>query len=263
MYSNLLKHQFLLGQLIKREVVGRYRGSLMGFAWSFLNPLFMLLAYTFVFGIIFKSRWGAGGNGGMAEFALTLFCGMIPFNLFAEVVGRSPSLITSNANYVKKVVFPLEILPLSVLGAACVHMLISIGILLLGRLLVSGELTFTILLLPVILAPFVMFLAGLAWLLAALGVFLRDMQQLVNLLIQFVMFLSPVFFPVSAIPAEYRHLIMLNPLSPVIEGSRGVLLWGQMPSMSGLFQSYLTGTLMALLGYWVFTKTKKAFADVV
>jgi lipopolysaccharide transport system permease protein len=221
--------------MTKREVVGRYKGSAMGLAWSFFNPVFMLVVYTFVFSEIFKSRWGGvGGDDSKTQFAVVLFVGMIVLGLFSEVVNRAPSLILGNVNYVKKVIFPLEILPIIAMGAALFHSLISLCVLLAAFALFNGYLQWTAVFTPLVLLPLVIVTTGLAWILAAIGVFLRDVGQTIGIITTVLMFLSPVFYPVIAVPERFRPFIMANPLTFIIEQSREVLVWGHMPDWQGL-----------------------------
>lgn len=253
----------LIVQMIKREVMGRYKGSVMGLAWSFFNPIFMLVVYTFVFSVVFKSRWGVGGEESKTQFAVVLFVGMIVHGLFAEVLNRAPSLILSNVNYVKKVVFPLEILPVIAMGAALFHSLISVGVLLAAFTLFNGYLQWTTVFAPVVLLPLVILVLGLAWILASLGVFLRDVGQTIGIITTVIMFLSPVFYPVTALPEEYRPIIMANPLTFIIEQAREVLIWGRMPDWMGLGGYNLVSVAIAWGGYAWFQKTRKGFADVL
>lgn len=262
--GSLWRNRQMIGQMTRREVVGRYKGSVMGLAWSFFNPVFMLAVYTFVFSVIFKSRWSGSENAeSTTEFALALFVGMIVHGLFAEVINRAPTLILSNVNYVKKVIFPLEVLPVIALGAAFFHCLVSTGVLLLAFLLFNGYLQWAALLFPLVLLPLAILILGLAWLLASLGVFLRDVGQTIGIITTVMMFLSPVFFPVSALPEEYRPFIMANPLTFIIEQSREVLIWGRSPDWAGLGVYALAATAVAWLGYAWFQKTRKGFADVL
>ena len=262
--KSLWRNRQLIVQMTKREVVGRYKGSAFGMTWSFFNPVFMLVVYTFVFSEIFKSRWGgAGGNDSKTEFALVLFVGMIVFNLFSEVLNRAPGLILSNVNYVKKVVFPLEILPVIVMSAALFHGLVSLGVLLAAFALFNGYLHWTAIFTPMVLLPLVILSTGLAWMLASLGVFLRDVGQTIGIITTVLMFLSPVFFPVTAVPERFRPFIMANPLTFIIEQAREVLIWGHMPNWLGLGVYSLTATAIAWAGYAGFQKTRKGFADVL
>lgn len=262
MLASVWRNRGLISALTKREVVGRYRGSMFGILWSFFNPVFMLAVYTFVFSVVFKARWNQGSDS-KTEFALVLFAGLLIFNLFAECINRAPGLILSNVNYVKKVVFPLEILPIISLGTALFHGVISLGVWLIFYIFVFGMPHLTALLLPLIILPFILFVIGLSWMLASLGVYLRDIAQFIGLITTAMMFLSPIFYPLSALPIEYQSLLQLNPLTPAIEEVRNVLIWGKMPSMQILVVYYVGTALMAWLGFAWFQKTRKGFADVV
>lgn len=261
--KSLVRHRSLLVQMTKREVVGRYKGSALGVAWSFFNPIFMLVVYTIVFSQIFKSRWGSGDDESQTQFAVVLFVGMIVLNLFSEVINRAPHLIVQNVNFVKKVVFPLEILPLVSLGAAVFHGLISLSVLLLAFVTFNGYLHWTLIFTPLVLLPFLLVIAGLTWILAALGVFLRDLGQTVTIATTVLTFLSPVFYPIDAVPGKLRTLIMMNPLTFIIEQARNVLIWGRLPDWSGLAIYLLASLVLAWLGYACFQKSRKGFADVL
>ncbi|MGZ8173672.1 MAG: ABC transporter permease [Methylobacter sp.] len=262
--KSLWRNRQLIVQMTKREVVGRYKGSIMGLAWSFFNPVFMLVVYTFVFSEIFKSRWGgAGGDDSKTQFAVVLFVGMIVLSLFSEVVNRAPGLILSNVNYVKKVVFPLEILAVIAMGAALFHSLISLGVLLAAFMLFSGYLHWTAIFTPLVLLPLVIVTLGICWMLASLGVFLRDVGQTIGIITTVLMFLSPVFYPVTAVPEKFRPFIMANPLTFIIEQAREVLIWGHLPNWTGLGIYTIVATVTAWAGYAFFQKTRKGFADVL
>jgi lipopolysaccharide transport system permease protein len=264
LFSSLWRNRRLIWQLTKRDVVGRYQGSVMGLAWSFFNPILLLIVYTFVFSEIFKSRWGGtGGNESKTQFALVLFVGMIVLNLFTEVLNRAPGLILSNVNYVKKVVFPIEIMPIVTMGATLFHSFVSICVLLAAFALFNGYLPWTIALLPLILLPLVVLTTGLAWILASLGVFLRDVGQTIVIITTLMMFLAPVFYPVTAVPEAFRTYIMANPLTFIIEQARDVLIWGKMPDWIGLGIYMLVAAVIAWAGFAWFQKTRKGFADVL
>ncbi|MDB6062778.1 MAG: sugar transporter permease [Verrucomicrobiaceae bacterium] len=262
MLTSFWRNRSLINALIKRDILGRYRGSLMGIMWSFLNPLLMLAVYTFVFSVVFKARWGTG-NGSRAEFALVLFAGLIVFNLFSECIVRAPSLIVSNTNYVKKVVFPIEILPWVSMGSAMFHSSVSLAIWLLVYVGIFGIPQLTALFLPLIFLPLVFFIMGLSWALASLGVYLRDASQFVGILTTIMMFLSPIFFPATALPEEYRNLLFLNPLTPAIEQTRNALYWGEAPNITMLSTYLIASMLIAWVGFAWFQKTRKGFADVL
>ncbi len=260
--ASLWRNRSLLKASVKREVLGRYRGSVMGVLWSFFNPVFMLIVYTFVFSVVFQARWSAGSES-KTEFALVLFAGLLVFNLFAECINRAPGLIVGNQNYVKKVVYPLEILPWVGLGAALFHGAVSLGVWLIAYLIFFGLPHATMLYLPLILLPFGLFIMGLSWALASLGVYLRDVGQFIGLLTTVLMFLSPIFYPASALPEAYRPLLYMNPLTPVIEQTRDVLFWGKAPDFAMLGIYLVATSIIAWLGFAWFQKTRKGFADVL
>jgi lipopolysaccharide transport system permease protein len=264
LFQSIVRHRQLIVQMSKREVIGRYKGSALGLMWSFFNPVFMLVVYTFVFSEIFKSRWsGASASGSKTEFAIVLFVGMIVQTLFSEMLNRAPSLILNNVNYVKKVVFPLEILPLVTMGATLFHSLVSICVLLLAFTIFNGYLQWTIVFFPLVLLPMIILTMGIAWALSALGVYLRDIGQTIVIITTILMFLAPVFYPITAVPARFRPFIMANPLTFIIEESREVLIWGNPPNWLGLGIYLVIATLFAWAGYMFFQKTRKGFADVI
>jgi len=259
---SLWTNRALVAQMIRREVTGRYKGSMMGLAWSFLNPVLMLVVYTFVFSVVFKARW-AGGSESKTEFALVLFSGLILFNLFSECVNRAPTLILGNVNYVKKVIFPLEILPVISLGAALFHWVISLGVWLIFYGIFYGVPHATVLLLPLIMLPLVLLSLGMGWLLASLGVYLRDVAQIVGVLMSVLMFLSPIFYPVSSLPADYQVIMLINPLTLVIEQTREVMMWGRAPDWIVWCKYLLCSGGVSWICFVWFQKTRKGFADVL
>lgn len=252
----------LLLQLTKRDVLSRYRGSVLGVVWSVLNPLFMLAVYTLVFGTIFKARWNNIEDSNV-HFALILFCGLTAYNIFAETVSRSPSIVVGNPNYIKKVVFPLHILPLTILGSALVNAGIGIGIILIANLVLSGSIHWTVVFLPLVLLPLILFALGLSWFLASLGVYVRDVVQVVPVLVTAMLFLSPIFYPISALPPNMQILAQINPIGYVVEDFRQVLIWGQLPNFQWLSFGLVFGAVTAVLGFTWFQKTRRGFADVV
>lgn len=260
--QSLWRHRNLIKDFAVREVSTRYRGSFLGLLWSFFTPFLMLSVYTFVFGFVYKARWNGLDDGNRFQFALTLFAGLIVFNLFAECMSRAPVLILGQSTFVKKVVFPLEILPCSVLGAALFHALVSFGVLFLGLALFQG-LPLTALWLPVVLTPFVLVLLGFSLFLASLGVYVRDVGHIMGMIITVCLFLSPVFYPVSALPGPMQIVLYLNPLTFIIEQVRDVLLNGHMPNLAGLAAYGLLAVIVAWAGFAWFQKTRKGFADVL
>ncbi|EJM13783.1 ABC-type polysaccharide/polyol phosphate export system, permease component [Pseudomonas sp. GM21] len=264
--KNLILHRHLIFQMTKREVVGRYRGSVLGLLWSFLNPLMMLSVYTFVFSVVFKSRWGIAPPGteeSKTMFAIMLFTGLIVHAVFAEVINRSPGIVLSNVNYVKKVVFPLEILPIVTLGAALFHSLVSLAVLILAYAIFQGVPHLSILLAPLVMLPLIILTLGLAWFLASLGVYLQDVGQTTAIITTVMLFLSPVFFPLHSLPEQYQTIILLNPLTFIIEQMREVLVWGRMPDFMGLGVYLIVSLIVAAAGYAWFQKTRSGFADVL
>ncbi|MFA5983892.1 MAG: ABC transporter permease [Methylococcaceae bacterium] len=262
MVASLWRNRGLVMALTKREVIGRYRGSMMGILWSFFNPVFMLAVYTFVFSVVFKARW-SGGSDSKTEFALVLFAGLMVFNLFSECVNRAPSLIISNVNYVKKVIFPLEVLPWVAMGSSLFHSLISLFVWLMFYLIFFGIPHVNALLIFIIAIPLILLTMGLSWMLSSLGVYLRDISQIIGVMTTVLMFMSPIFYPVSALPERYQHLLLLNPLTLVIEQARDVLIWGKWPQWQYYFIYFAVSSLVAWLGFAWFQKTRKGFADVL
>ncbi|MDP2794809.1 MAG: ABC transporter permease [Sulfurisoma sp.] len=257
-----LAHRSLIWQFARREVLTRYRGSMLGLAWSFLTPLLMLAVYTFVFREVFKARW-AGGEGSDFEFALQVYSGLIVFNLFAEVVSQSPRLVLERPNLVTKVVFPLEILPWATILSGFFHLAINIATLLLVTLVVKGVPPPTVIALPLVFAAFVPLLLGLAWLLASIGVFVRDIGQMTGMVVSLMMFLSPIFYPASALPAKWQPWLAANPLTLIIEQTRRVTLDGLWPQWEWLAGYAVAACAMAWLGGRWFAATRKGFADVL
>ncbi|GHE41217.1 ABC transporter permease [Vulcaniibacterium thermophilum] len=261
--ASLRRNRDLIRQLVRQEIVGRYRGSFMGVAWSLLTPVLMLLIYTFVFSVVFGARWGGLPQGGKAAFAVVLFAGMAVFNVFSEVVVRAPNLVVANANYVKRVVFPLEVLPIVQMGNALFHFAVNMAAWLVAAWVVLGTVPWTAWLLPVVLGPLILGTLGIAWLLASLGVFVRDMAQTVGLLVTALLFLTPIFYPLEAIPEDFRPWLALNPLAHVVEQARALLIGGTVPALRELALSWGLGVLVMWLGFAWFQKTRKGFADVL
>lgn len=261
-FLSFWRNRGLIWQMTKREVIGRYRGSVMGLLWSFFNPVLMLVVYTFVFSVVFKARWGIGEES-KADFAIILFAGMIVHSLFAECVNRAPGLILSNVNYVKKVVFPLEILPWVTMGSTLFHTAISVLVLLIFFFGINFYLNWTVVFLPVLLLPLVLLTMGISWFLASTGVFLRDVGQTTGIITTVMLFLSPVFYSLSSLPVGYRLLLQANPITFIIEQARDILIWGRLPNWQGLGIYLIISLIAAGLGFLWFQKTRKGFADVL
>ena len=260
---NLYLNRHLLRQFTRREIEGRYRGSYLGLVWSMIMPLMMLAIYTFVFSVIFKSQWGNVAQDNKAEFAMLIFAGLIAFNAFSECINRAPGLIVGSANYVKKVIFPLEVLPVAALGTALFHALVSVAILIVASLVLLQHFSATIVFLPLVALPLIGLCLGLGWFFASLGVYVRDTAYAVNVAIQVLFFLSAVFYPVTAVPEFLRPLMVLNPLTSIFENFRRVLVWNLPPDWGPWVISTTIGGITLLLGYTWFMKTKAGFADVI
>jgi lipopolysaccharide transport system permease protein len=258
----LWRNRSLLYRLVVREVVGRYRGSFFGLAWSFFNPLLMLVIYTVVFSMVFEAKWSEQAQHPVG-FSLVLFVGMILHGFLSECITRSPSVILSNANYVKKVVFPLEILPVAALGSAFFHACISLGVLLGMFVALHGLPPPSIIIVPILLIPLILSALGASWLLASLGVYVRDVGQIASVLSTILLFLSPVFYSASAVPPGMRWIFRINPLAITIGQMRGAFLWGQWPDWRTLAIHCLSSLLFAWLGFAWFQKTRTGFADVL
>lgn len=250
-------------KLLLRDFAERYRGSYLGVLWSFVLPLLSLLVFTIFFGVIFKMRWAGLASDSLSDLGLVLFIGMALYNFFAECLGRAPGLILAHQNYVKNVIFPLAMLPAVMVTSALLTLIATLLVILLLQVVWGSGLTWTVLLLPVVVLPLALFVLGLSWVLASLGVYIRDIQQLIVPLVQLLMFLSPVFYPVAALPESIRSWLQLNPLALVIEQTRGIVLFGQPPAWTPYLLCLLATLLIALLGAWWFARTRQGFADVL
>lgn len=259
--KSLLANRGIVGKMAKREIIDRYRGSMLGLLWSFFNPVAMLVIYTFVFNVVLKTTWPAAG--GTAQYALNLFAGLIVFSLFSEPVGRAPVLILQNPNLVKKVVFPLEVIPWVAILSSAFHAAVSYLVLLIAAVIILGKIHFAALLVPILVIPVLLFALGITWFLASMGVFLRDLAHTVTLALTALMFVSPVFYPFAALPEEARRFLSLNPLAPLIEQARALALLGQFPDLVHWLVLLGASLLVAWAGLWWFLRTKHAFADVV
>lgn len=261
MVSLFWQKRELTAHFIWREFVGRYRGAHLGVLLSFASPLILMVIYTLVFSIVFKGSFG--GEGGKAPFAIALFSGLIFFQLFSDSAGRAAPLLAANPNFITKVVFPLEILPVSIVGSAVLHFLVSFLILLGGILLVTKTLSWTVLLFPILLVPMIMLALGVAWGLSALGLYFRDLSSLVPPILTAMTFLSAIFYPVSAVPERYQPLLLLNPMAGYSEMARSLFVFGELPDW-GIW-SYCAGVSLFcwLAGYFLFMRLKKGFSDAL
>jgi lipopolysaccharide transport system permease protein len=253
----------LVWQLTKRDVIGRYKGSLLGIGWSFANPLLMLALYSFVFSGIFKTKWPGMQHGSDLMFAINLFTGLIVINMLAEVAGKSTTLVVANANYVKRVIFPLETLSVVTVLSAAFHALVSIILLLVFKIIATGSVSTSIVAIPFIWIPLVIFSLGLSLVLSALGVFVRDTSMIVNIGISLMLFLSPVFFPASAYPDQWKPVLSINPLVGMIEEMRTIAIQGKWPDLTVIIWPTLLSAAFTYVAWQLFRKARRAFADVL
>jgi homopolymeric O-antigen transport system permease protein len=263
MWRSVYCNRSLVWQLMQREIAGRYRGTILGISWSFFQPLLMLAVYTFVFSVVLKTTWRGEMSDGKVNFAIILFSGLIVHGLFSECINRAPNLVLTSVNLVKRVVFPLEILAVVMIGVTVFHLIVGLLILFAAMLLFGLDFHGTIFYLPLVLSPLILMTLGLTWFLAAAGVYLRDLGHVVVVVSTVLLFLSPVFYPISAVPGQIRMLIYLNPLTFIIEQVRAVLIWGETPAWSGVVVYGLCSLFVAWLGFYVFQWTRKGFSDVL
>ncbi|MET0224894.1 MAG: ABC transporter permease [Dokdonella sp.] len=257
-----LEQRSLLLELTKREVLGRYRGASFGLLWSLLSPFLMLCVYTVAFGFVIKSKWPHAVEG-RANFALILYVGLIVHGFFAECVSRSPRLIVDHPNYVKRVIFPLDVLPWAMILSAVFHALMSMLVFVVLYAITSGTPPWTVVLFPLVLLPFVLVVNGIAWLLASLGVYLRDISQVTGVFITAALFLSSAIVPLESVPERYQTVFRYNPLTFIIDQAREVALWGNLPDWNGLaFYAFKAAIFMYLCHAW-FRATRNGFADVL
>lgn len=259
--ADLFAHRHLLFQLVRRDIEGRYRGSLFGIFWAFLNPLLMLSVYTIVFGVFLHTRWA--GTSSSLQFSVVLFAGLIVFNFFSECVNRAPALIPSNVNFVKKVVFPLELLPWVIVGTALFHACISLAVWTVFSAFVYGAVHWTLVLLPLIFVPLIFVVLGFSWIISSLSVYLRDIGQVIGVLTSVVMFLSPIFYAIESLPKPFQTLLHANPLTFIVEQSRQVMIQGGLPDFASLAMFTAVSAVFAWLSLRWFQKARDGFADVL
>ncbi len=259
--TDLWNHRSLLAQLIQRDIAGRYRGSIFGGVWAFLNPLLMLSLYTMVFGVFLQAKWGGATNS--AQFSLVLFAGLIVFNFFSECINRAPGLITSNTNLVKKVAFPLQILPWMCMGTAFFHAVISLMVWVFFAALIYHQVHWTVVFFPLVLVPLVFMVLGTCWLISSLGVYIRDIGQFIGVLTSFIMFMSPIFYPIDTLPEPFRSVLNINPLTFIIQEVRAILIDGALPDFARLAVHTLASFVFAWLAFVWFQRAREGFADVL
>ncbi|ANR80890.1 ABC transporter permease [Kosakonia sacchari] len=263
LYNTLVVNYNLIYQLTKRDILQRYRGSAFGLAWSIINPLIMLALYTFVFSYVFQARWGSGNELPHDMYALVLYTGMILHAQLAECLNRSPGLLQSNTNYVKKVVFPLESLIWVIVGSATFQAAIGFMILIIAKVIITHSLSLNIFYLIPLLFPYILFLSGISWIISAVGVYFKDIIHLTGILTTVLMFASPILYPVSMLPKKFQLIIYFNPLTYFIEEFRNVLIWDNHPNFQNYVIALVLTSTMCILGLFIFDRTKKGFADVI
>lgn len=262
MIKTLIKNHYLVGQLVKKDIQQRYQGSVLGILWSFLVPILMLIIYTFVFSEVFQAKWDIDTSD-KYQFALVLFCGLSAFNMVGEVMNRSTVLIASNTNYVKKVIFPLEILPVVTVCSALFNCVISFLILIVAKVILYHNVSSTLYLIILAMIPLIVLSTGLGLLISAISVYLKDVGNIVSVLVTVLMYLSPVFFPLSAVPESFRAVCEVNPMTYIIENFRNVVLYSKIFDWKFYGISCLVAVAVYLLGKVVFMRAKEGFADVL
>lgn len=262
--NSLRNNRSLIFQMTKRDILSKYKGSAIGVVWSLINPILMLVIYTLVFSVVFKARWGnAAADEPKTQFAVILFVGLIIHSFLAECLVRSPSLILQHSNYVKKVVFPLEILPVVTVLSSVFQSIISSAVLIMAFFIFNGYINWTIIFAPLVFLPLVILSLGLSWLISSLGVYIRDIGQSIGVIVTVLIFLSPVFYPLAALPDWMQSIVLLNPLTYIIEQSRVVIVWGQLPDFLGLTIYSVVSFWITYVCYYWFQKTRGGFADVI
>lgn len=262
-FGSIWRYRATIGSLAKRDIQGKYKGSVLGLLWSLVTPLLMLAIYTFVFSEIFRMRWGAGLDHPL-DFALMLFTGMIMFGFISELITRAPTLVTGNPNLVKKILFPLEILAPVALISGMFQLIVGLALLLVTYSLSKGTPPpATAFLFPVVAVPMFLLTLGLIWFVSSLGVFIRDISQMVGPILMMAMFLSPIFYPITAIPERFRPFFYLNPLTFLVEQARNVLIIGTTPDWGQLAVFCGFSVLVCYLGFVWFQFTRRGFADVL
>ena len=263
MIRGFWRYRDLIHQFTAREFLVRHKCTSLGIAWAVIQPLLTLSIYTFIFGFVFKNRWNKLDGYAWADFTLHFFAGYVVFSIFADTVNRSPSFVTEHPNLVRKVVFPLEILPITATGASLLYSTFGLGLLLLATGILAHSFSWTIIFFPLVLVPLVMITLGVSWIFASMGAFIRDFKQVVPVLTQLVFFMTPVFYDVNNIDPQFRWIIRLNPLTIVVENARKTLLWGEVPNWTDLVILTAVGLVVMVLGYAWFMKSKRGLADVL
>lgn len=250
-FKIIVRNLPLIYSLVRKEIKVKYSGSVFGLIWAVIMPLVMLCVYTFVFSVVFQARWGQLTDS-RSQFALILFAGLILFNLFSESISSSSYSITGNENYVKKVIFPLEIMPVVSVFVVLFHFLVSFAVLLVFSLIIGNSAQWSIVFTPILLASFLLFTIGISWLTASLSVYLRDIPYFVTIICSLLLFLSPIFYSIMSVPVEYRSLLLLNPLTPYIEVFRELVIFGKTPTLWTSVYCLSSGFIFFYIGFFVF-----------
>lgn len=259
----LMQNQFLLRQLVVRNIATRYRGSLLGFFWTLIQPLLMLVVYTFVFTYVFQARWGTTLGNNKAAFAMIMFAGIACFNIFSEALTCCSVVIISCPNFVKKVLLPLELIPLATVISSFIIGIPWFIMLQIGSIVLLKGFSWTMLLIVLVLFPLFMMTLGIGFFVSALGVYLRDLPQLLGILLQILFFMTPIFYPIESVPPIMRSILSWNPMYYIVEGVRKIFLYGEVPTMAQWIIPWSIGFIFLGCGYLWFMKTKKGFADVL
>jgi lipopolysaccharide transport system permease protein len=261
-FSLLIINKSLIISLAKKDIISRYRGSMLGILWSFFNPLLMLGLYTFFFRFVFKAKWPDVGDTN-ADYAVMLFAGLVVHAFASDIISRSAGIISNNSNLVKKVVFPIEIMPWVVLISSMFHTFISLIVLYAFYLFSGGDIIWTNIFIPIVFIPMALLFTGASYFISSVGVYIRDIEQLMGTITTLLLFTSTVFFSIETIPDKIRPLIYLNPITEIVNELRNVLVYGKLPSLLSLSIYSFIGFLVFYLGYLFFIKLKKGFADIL
>ncbi|NEN84307.1 ABC transporter permease [Paenibacillus elgii] len=260
---NLFNHRNLLFQFVQRDIVARYRGSYLGLVWTLVQPLVMLVVYSFVFSVIFKVKWGNAEGVSKLDFAMVTFAGLIIFQIFSEPMYRSTAILSANSNYVKKVVFPLEILPTSAVFSGIILNMFSMIILIATLFFYQYPVGWNLLLIPVLILPLTLFTLGFSYIVTTLGVFFKDLGQAMGIIMNILFYISPVFYPVTAVPKEFQIYMNLNPLTFFVESFRAITIYNTQPNWMNYIVMLIISLFLFFLGSTLFNKSKETFSDVI
>lgn len=263
-FLSLYKGKDLLVELTKRDFQQRYKGSILGVIWALLSPLLMLAVYTFIFVAVFKLKWGAmETNGSKMLYTMMIFAGLIPFQIFSESVNRSVSILNQSANYIKKVVIPVEILPSSIVLSTVLNSFFSVCLLTLGKVFFLDTPNWTLVFIPLLMIPITFLSLGISLLVAAFGIYLKDLVYVIGLLVNVLFYMSPIFYSTDALPENFKVFVMFNPIAPIIEQYRDVFVSGQMFSLHEYFISAFWAFVFFIIGLIIFRYLRRGFSDVI